>query len=403
MSAIASPGDTALLAAPKVPRPPAAETVIRVARAHGVSPLRQLREMWQLRYGPGRLAAHEYVSTGAFRPQFDLAQKRAFVGREGSYRLNIGPNDHRLTVSRGFVRDKVLYTQLLQALGLPTPHTQALVHPLRCAGELPVLAAPGAVAQFLRDTARYALFGKPVEGSGSVGSVLLQGVEAETDSLVLGTGRRVQVDRFAAELCTAYPEGYVLQSALTQHPTLRAVTGDAVGTVRLVTTRDHAGIRPLYAVWKIPAPDAMSDNYWQDGSMIAALSADGRVEACHRGSGLSYERLACHPASGQLFEDVQIPHWSAVQETACRAHGVFPEFGVIGWDIGVTAEGPSLIEANDNPFHALYQLATGEGVRNEAFLPRFTAASEETARMLRTRVQTHTARQAALRVREPSE
>lgn len=394
MSTIAQP-EKALLAAPKKPKPPAADTLIRIAREFGVSPLRQLREMWALRRGPGQLSAQEYVSTGAFRPCFDTAAKREFVGRAGSYMLNIGPNDLKLTVSRGFMHDKMLFTHLLRGLGLPATQTQALVHATRRAGDMPVLRAPQDVMAFMLARASFPLFGKPVEGSGSVGSVLIQSVDTKTGMLLLGNGREIDLDAFAHEIISDYPEGFLFQTAIDQHETLRAVTGAAIGTLRVVTTRDETGIRPLYTLWKIPSPRAMSDNYWQDGSMIAEIDPHGKVVSCAHGAGPGYEKIETHPVSGVRFAGLQIPHWSRLHEVAVEAHGVFPEFGLLGWDIGISAEGPVIVEANENPFHALYQLAADRGVRNADFLPRFDAAAAETKRLLTELSQMDAARLAA--------
>ena len=385
----------ALLAAPKTPKPPAAETMVRIARDHGVSPIRQFREIMSLRFGPGKLASHEYVSTGAFRPEFDAAAKREFVGRTGSYELNVAASPMKLTVSRGFVRDKVLYTQLLRSLGLPATQTQAVAHVARHFGDLPALRTPKDVMSFLLSQAKYPVFGKPVEGSGSVGSVLIRGIDAKAGMLHLGNGREIDLDAFAHEVVAEYPEGFLFQSAIQQHETMQAVTGDAVGTLRVVTLRDDTGISPLYTIWKIPSPKAMSDNYWQDGSMIAEIEASGRVMHCAHGSGPGYSRIEKHPVSGKTFPGLQIPHWKRLHEVAIDAHGLFPEFGVIGWDIGMGADGPVIIEANDNPFHALYQLAADRGVRNAEFLPRFEAAAAESERILSGRIKTFNERQAA--------
>ena len=37
----------------------------------------------------------------------------------------------------------------------------------------------------------------------------------------------------------------------------------------------------------------------------------------------------------------------------------------------MTPDGPAIIECNDNPFHMLYQLAYGRGIRNPEFTPVF--------------------------------
>ncbi len=54
---------------------------------------------------------------------------------------------------------------------------------------------------------------------------------------------------------------------------------------------------------------------------------------------------------------------------AREAHALFPEFGVIGWDVAFTDAGPLLIECNDNPFHSLYQMAYRRGIWNDEFRP----------------------------------
>lgn len=391
----AAPASKALLAAPKAPKPPAAELMVRIAREHGVSPLRQMREIFALRFGPGKLAPHEYVSTGAFRPEFDAAAKREFVGKVGSYELNLACSPVKLTPSRGFVRDKVLYGELIRAVGLPATRTQALVHRARTVGHVPVLRDATAVRDFLLGGARFPVFGKPVEGSGSIGSVLIESVDRDTGLMRLGNGRQLDLGAFAQEVIADYPEGYVLQSAIRQHETLRAVTGEAVGSLRIVTLRDVDGIRPLYTLWKIPSPTAMSDNYWQDGSMIAEIDPSGRVMHCVRGSGPGYGRIAAHPVSGVRFAGLRIPHWDRLLEVAVEAHGLFPEFGVTGWDIGMGEEGPVIIEASNNPFHALYQLAADRGVLNPEFRARFDAVMAESRRMLQLRIDTRRQREDA--------
>jgi hypothetical protein len=209
--------DKVLLEAPKTPKPPASETMVMVARKFGVSPVSQFREMMKLRFSDGKLAPHEYYSTGAFHPEIPVSQKQEYVGREGSYRLNVAASPMDLTVSRGFVRDKVLYTQLLNSLGIAATETQALVHSTRYVGHTPVLRGINDVITFFIDQATFPVFGKPVEGSGSVGSVLITGLDTAAGLLQLGNGRQIDLASFAQEIIEDYPEGFLLQSAIQQH------------------------------------------------------------------------------------------------------------------------------------------------------------------------------------------
>lgn len=388
--------DKALLVAPQDPKAPAAETMVKVARRHGVSPFRQMREIFALRFGPGKLANHEYYSTGVYDPALSMDAKKTYVGKVGSYDINVAASPMELTDTRAFVRDKVMYTALLERLGLPTTQTQAVVHADRGFGSIEVLRSPEAIVDFLRDAAQFPVFAKPCEGAGSIGSALIKGIEA--DRLMLGNGKSVGVHAFAREIYEDYPEGFILQTALTQHADLSAMIGEAIGTLRVVTLRDETGISPLYTVWKVPSPTAMSDNFWQSGSMIALIDdATGRVTRCTIGTGLEARPVEAHPVSQIAFDGFQIPHWDKVAQVAIEGHALFPEFGLVGWDVAITPEGPVLIECNDNPFHVLWQLAAGEGIRNEAFVPRLEAAAARSQAILDGKVATFRARQRAKR------
>lgn len=388
--------EKALLCAPADPSPAASETMVAVARNHGVSPFRQMREMAAMRFGPGKLANHEYYSTGVFDPEISVEDKKRYVGKIGSYEINVAASPMKLTESRAFLRDKVMYTSLLKQLDLPTTETQAVVHSDRMFGSLPVLRRVADVEGFLRNAARYPLFVKPCEGAGSVGSALIKSCDG--DVLSLGNGRQADVAGFAQEVVEDYPEGFIFQTAVAQHPDLVQMTGEAVGTMRVVTTRDESGIAPLYTVWKIPSPRAMSDNFWQSGSMVALIDDEtGKVKRCNIGSGLNAKLLENHPVSNMQFEGFQVPHWDQIQRIACEGHGLFPEFGIVGWDIAVGPDGPIIIECNDNPYHVLWQLAAGQGIKTPAFEARLKAANAQSQSILRNKIDTFQAREKAKR------
>ena len=392
---IATVSDKALLVAPKAPKPPAAETLVRIARQFGVNPLRQWKEMIILARGPGKLAADEYVSTGAFKAEFDMDAKKEFLGKTSSTAINEAANNRKFCATRGFVADKALYTYLLNKMGFRAAHNQAVAHTRRRLGDIPVLSGPDDIVDFLQNRAAYPLFGKPINGSGSIGSVLIRELDASSGTLKLGNGRDIDMHQFAREAVADYPEGFLFQSALRQHPELTRAVGDAVGALRILTIREKTGISVLYTLWKIPSPSAMSDNYWQDGSMIALIGADGQIEKCMTGAGPEHRALEAHPTSGVRVDEIQMPDMAQAQQLAIEAHSIFPEFGVVGWDMAMCEDGPTIIEANDNPYHVLYQVASGRGARNAEFGPRFEAVAAETKRMIGDDYATYKAREKA--------
>ncbi|MDK3016955.1 sugar-transfer associated ATP-grasp domain-containing protein [Pseudodonghicola flavimaris] len=370
----------ALVTPPSSSGPVSAPNIVEVARRYRVSPFRQLREMVQLNLGQGRVAQKDYYSLGLYDPAISAEAKRAYVGVKGSHQLNWRLNPSELSRATHFMRDKVLYPSLLTQLGIASTRTQAVAQADRLYGNIPTLSTPEEISGFLRREAAYPIFAKPRNASGSFGSALLTGID--DDMLVLGSGRRVALEAFCREVFTDYPDGFLFQTALRQHPDMAAMTGGvAVGSLRIVTLRDEALPRPLYALWKLPSPKAMSDNFWQEGSMVAAVDDAGRLSRARIGTGLQGRWIAEHPVSGMAFDGFEVPHFHAALDVAARAHAMFPDFGLIGWDIAICADGPVIIEANDSPHHTLYQLAFGQGVRNPGLLPRLEAAIARSDRM----------------------
>ncbi|WP_371226269.1 sugar-transfer associated ATP-grasp domain-containing protein [Roseovarius sp. 2305UL8-3] len=360
-----------LLAAPAKPTPPASQMIVDVARKYGVSPFAQFGQMIRLWMGQHRLQFDEYYANAVFRKDLAAEEKRQFVGEGGSRRLNNRLSPHRVTSLRPFVRNKVFYGAMMENLGFPTPRIQAVASHNRSFGTIPALREVEQIEQFLLNDARYPLFVKPEVGSGSVGSALIVELDRETRELVLSNGTRVDLRAFATEALEDYAEGFLFQDAVDQHSDLSDVAGRAVGTIRVVTVMaDDEAPQVLYTLWKVPSPKAMSDNYWQDGSMLAEIDkTSGVLKQCRRGSGPDQEVLDTHPVSQKAFAGMQVPHWEEVLRLATSGHQLMPQFGVFGWDIGITQDGPMIIECNSNPHHMLYQLATGKGILNNDFAP----------------------------------
>ena len=136
----------------------------------------------------------------------------------------------------------------------------------------------------------------------------------------------------------------------------------------------------------VPSPKAMSDNFWQSGSMLGAVDAEtGQVSHAITGAGMDRTILEQHPVSGKSFAGFQVPAWDDVKKIACQGHSMFPEYGVFGWDIAVTDDGPLIIECNANPFHTLYQLAHDRGINNPEFVPIFEKVEARTQKILQER------------------
>lgn len=353
-----------------------------VARKHGTSPLKQFADLWRLKGGQNRLVAKEYYEYELYRPEFTPAQKKEFVGEKGSLALNLRLAPPSFTNMRNFLADKVGLTTLMGGLGLPTTRIQACFHPFRGFGTTRTLRSAAEVRDFLTGAARYPLFGKPIRGAGAMGSVLI--LRLEGDLAHLANGGTAALETLCAQIAACTEYGFVFQDAVTPHPMIEEVSGArAVSTVRVVTVNETDHPRVLYTLWKLPAASAMSDNFWQKGSLIALVDpATGQVGTVRYGSALDSQWVETHPVTGKPLKGITLPNWRAVVDLAVAAHAVVPDNGILGWDIALTPEGATLIECNENTGHGLYQLASGRGVLNADFAPAFAAIEARNARLI---------------------
>lgn len=357
-----SPAD-GLLKGPEKAANPGESMIADVAKDFGVHPLRQMKDILTMRIGSQKLGSSEYYDLRVFDPIHDKKAKRQFLGQGGINALNMAINPDTLMETKNFIGNKLAYAQHLKAAGIKTPETQAFVTSEIKSKQDTVLNDAIEIAAFLRERAVYPLFGKPLGGSLSVGSVRIDRIDR--DALHLARGKPVSVEQFAAALLRDYADGYLLQTALVPHPSIARITGDVIGSVRIVTAHDGRAAKPAYGVWKIPGPGAVSDNFWQDGSMLALIDlADGTVINCHRGKGPQAEFLQTHPKSQEQIVGFHMPFWQEALSNACAAHDLFPDLGICGFDVAITEDGPIILECNDRPNHMIYQFPARRGVLN---------------------------------------
>ncbi len=354
----------------------------RVARQAGVSPFRQFADIFRLKGGKTQLTAKEYYEFQVYRPDVTPALKREFVGEKGSFALNLRLAPPGLTNMRNFLADKVGLTSMMGGLGLATTRLQAAFSPTRGFGNLPTLRSAADVVRFLATDALYPLFGKPVRGSQAMGSVLIRSIDGVIATL--GNGQTISLSKLADEVAQNTTYGYAFQDAVIPHPAVATLTGSqTVSTVRVVTVNHSDTPQVLYTVWKLPAPNAMSDNFWQKGSLIALVEpGSGLVQKVRFASGPDTQWVEAHPVTGTQLVGATLPCWQSVLDLARAAHATVPDNGILGWDIAITAQGALLIECNENTGHGLYQLASGRGVLNGDFLPVFDQITARNARIL---------------------
>jgi hypothetical protein len=333
---------------------------------HGKSPWNQVREIWRLRYGPGKLRPDEYYYYGLFDDRrFAFEQKVRFLGRRLQDRIIRQCN----TAEWWFVaHDKLVCYGLLAGLGLPVPRTQALYHGAGRFAAVPAFATPAALAAHLRTAMHYPFFGKPVTGIRSVGVAAVERYDPVSDALVFVGGKSLALDGFVKEIEPYRKDGYLFQEMLRPHPELAALCGQRLSTVRLIVLLEDGEPTLFRALWKIPVGDNPADNFWRPGNLLAGLDADGgRVMRVIQGTGADQAELERHPDTEQPLIGAILPDWAALTALGLQAARAFPGLRMQAWDIALTERGPVLVEVNIGGDFNLPQLAHGSGLMDERF------------------------------------
>ncbi|MGH7124230.1 MAG: sugar-transfer associated ATP-grasp domain-containing protein [Stellaceae bacterium] len=353
-----------------------APTLQRIAAECGTSLFGLVKDYAKLAFGPGRLAFDEYLALRLFDPRtYSGADKRAFVGLTRSRKI-WGTANFRVE-NFALVENKIAADALFAAYGFRTTPTQALFCNRVATQSSRLLRSEAELTGFLRDPDRYPLFAKPLDGFQSLGSASIDRYDRASDCLITVSGQSLPLPKFVADVNANYGQGYLLQRRVSPHQAVRAICGDRLATVRLLTTMSEDGPRIIRACWKIPAGAHGADNFWRSGNLLAQLDLEsGRLLRVIRGVGMSLEEVTHHPDSGAELIGAVVPNWAEVTMTALEAAKVLPDLKLIGWDIAPVDEGAVLVELNHTPDFILPQLADRRGILDAAF-KRFLAECEQ--------------------------
>jgi hypothetical protein len=369
-----------------------ATTLRTITARHGKTYQRLLVDLAKASFGPGRLSYDEFIGLRLFDDAWLAgADPSEFVGLDAGRRLWTTANCN--SEWWGLMRNKLAVTTLLGGYGFPVIPTLALYSDTLSMRNVPVMRAPGDLASFLRACRDYPLFGKPMDSQRSLGSIGLDAYEPTTDCVRAGE-RSIPVEAFAVAVARHYGAGYILQRRISPEPRVRAVVGDRLATVRVITMLGENGPEVLRALWKVPSGGNVADNFWRSGNLLATLDlASGRVLRVVRGSGLALEEVTHHPDTGAALVGIEVPNWREVTGLALEAASTLGEVRLIGWDMAATEAGVLIVEPNFTPDFFMVQLADRRGILDErfkAFLAHCKAAAQRAKKKQRSGLNAET-------------
>ena len=185
------------------------------------------------------------------------------------------------------------------------------------------------------------LIGKPLEGSSG------QGIQKYTaDDWAEGSEaflRRLKMDGIG-----------ILEEMVIQHPQMAALCPTSVNTCRIATLLGEKKQGIVYAFLRIGNGKVM-DNV-DCGGMAARIDLESgkllTVGADKQGN--TYEK---HPMTGTNIIGFTIPFWEEAKAMCLEAAQKIPEMRYVAWDVAITEQGPTFIEGNSFPSHAIPQFA----------------------------------------------
>lgn len=167
---------------------------------------------------------------------------------------------------------------------------------------------------------------------------------------------------------------YFFQEAVRQHAALDRLCPWSLNTLRILTGTLDDGRRPvLSVVLRLGRTGQIVDNAHAGGIIVGVDPQTGRLRRegrtlSSRGGALLFR----HPDTDVPFEGAEVPFFAEAVALAQRAHRHLPLL-YAGWDVGVTGNGPVLIEGNSEPHLQSAEAANG-GFRSTPAVREFLDA-----------------------------
>jgi len=188
---------------------------------------------------------------------------------------------------------------------------------------------------------REALLGKPLEGSSGQG-------------IIKYTSRDWQ-DGPEAFLARLRQDGIgILEELVVQHPKMASLCPTSVNTCRIATLLGEKQQGIVYAFLRIGNGKVM-DNV-DCGGMASRINLDtGKLQTV--GADKQGNTYLKHPMTNTSIIGFQIPFWEEAKTMCLQAAQKVPQMRYIAWDVAITEKGPTFIEGNSFPSHAIPQFA----------------------------------------------
>jgi glutathione synthase/RimK-type ligase-like ATP-grasp enzyme len=185
------------------------------------------------------------------------------------------------------------------------------------------------------------LIGKPLEGSSGQGILKFTEEDWKDGAAAF---KQLLIDKGIG----------ILEEMVVQHHLMAEMCPTSVNTCRIATLLGDKQQGIVYAFLRIGNGKVM-DNV-DCGGMAARIDLDSgmlkTVGADKQGN--TFEK---HPMTGTPIVGFTIPHWEEAKKMCLDAAQKVPQMRFVAWDVAITEDGPTFIEGNSFPSHAIPQFA----------------------------------------------
>ena len=324
------------------------------------------RQSWMERFervtqGPHALSESEFHYYQLYRPEVTEAEIGSYIGKAMQMELHDRCNSPLWIATSG---DKALFELILKGAGLPVSNTLAILARSPRSGFARQLKSKHDLREFLVGQSQ-PVFCKPIDGMFGIGAFLIEAVEGDMVRLVERPPE--SLDDFYTYLSQFSLSGYMFQEVIAQSPFMAERFGAGVATVRFLVF-NSGDPKVVSAVLRIPKADAIADNFWQSGNLLAGIDIEtGQISRAIQNCGDRFQEISQVPATGGEMRGCKLQAWRDAVQLVLSAATLFPEVGTQSWDIAFSQAGPLAVEYNWGGDLNLHQLANRRGLYDASY------------------------------------
>lgn len=153
----------------------------------------------------------------------------------------------------------------------------------------------------------------------------------------------------------------MIEELVVQNKEWSRLNPDSLNTVRVVTKCIDGKSEVIFAVARIGSGASIVDNFHQGGVGVKVNIEKGCLE------GKTIDKMnneSTHTSITKVKVDgFKIPYWEEIIKMTTEAAKVNDVVNIVGWDVGITDEGPVIIEGNRGPGMDIIQVLYKRGVK----------------------------------------